>query len=183
MRGLFEDEFEQLCRRFRRSIHGFFIQRGFSPEESQELTQETFLRVYKGWTGFRRTASVKTWLFSIARNVYRNAVRDQTADKRDGQEVPIDRLAAEDLPRQAAADGPLDRLLNAERMAVLNQAIEELPVRMRCCVVLRLDQALSYPQIATVMRISVQTVKSQLSQARSRLRKRLADHFEGIDEL
>jgi RNA polymerase sigma-70 factor (ECF subfamily) len=56
-------------------------------------------------------------------------------------------------------------------------AMEELPEQMRKCVMLRVYQELSYQEIAVVLRLSVETVKTHLHQARQRLRIRLADYF------
>jgi RNA polymerase sigma-70 factor (ECF subfamily) len=58
-----EETFRLIFDRYYRSVYRFFEKRGFSTEECQDLTQETFLRVYKGMATFRGEARFETWLF------------------------------------------------------------------------------------------------------------------------
>src|SRR5687768_11300054 len=81
---------EELFRQYYRPVLAFFARRGFSAEESRDLAQETFLRVYKNWASFRGESSEVTWLFQIATNLYRNTIRSRSALKRDRQEVPLE---------------------------------------------------------------------------------------------
>lgn len=178
-------ELSGLFRAYYEAVYGFFAKRGFLPQECEDLTQETFLRVYKKWADFRRDASEKTWLFTVAANVYRNALRDRKAGKRDGQELPFDELPPStirnDFPRSPPADDPLESVLAAERQEALDTELMRLPPRMRHCVVLRLGQQLTFEEIAGTMRISIETVKSHISQAAKRLHLRLARHFEDFE--
>jgi RNA polymerase sigma-70 factor (ECF subfamily) len=125
---------------------------------------------------FRHDASVETWLFTIAANVWRNEVRSRTASKREGREVPLEGLAESPGALSTElheADDPLAGLLEEERAGLLREALDELPAQMRRCLLLRLDQELKYREIAQVLQVSIETVKSQLFQARERLRQRL----------
>ena len=63
-----EEVFRTLFETFYGPLYRFFTRRGFSPEESQDLIQETFLRVYKGIASFRQEAKWENWLFQIASN-------------------------------------------------------------------------------------------------------------------
>jgi RNA polymerase sigma-70 factor (ECF subfamily) len=67
--------------------------------------------------------------------------------------------------------------LAGEQRAVLRQALAELPPKMRRCVLLRIDQDLKYREIAALLRVSIETVKSQLSQARDRLEAEVGRYF------
>ena len=183
------EELEALFARYFRSVFHFFLNRGIAREESFDLTQETFLRVYRGLGRFRRDASAQTWLFQIATNLWRNEVRRQMAEKREAREVSLE--GATEAGHHFRADrhltgwsepaGPLDGMLDDERRRKLREALDELPSQMRRCVLLRLDQNLKYREIAGVMQISIETVKSQLSQARDRLERKLGDYFAGVD--
>jgi len=68
----------------------------------------------------------------------------------------------------------------------LRSAVEQLPEQMRKCLTLRIDQELKYREIATVLRLSPETVKVHLMRARQRLREELGDYFDaalaGTDE-
>lgn len=179
-------DFEQLFARYSRAIYSFFINRGFSAEESRDLTQETFFSVYRGMRGFRNDASIQTWLFKIAGNVWRNALRNRSAIKRSATEFSLDQVPAAENLVDSTSLSPLapDRrrsslqdLLDDESRQLLRNAIEGLPPQMRRCLQLRVNQELKYREIAAVLQVSIETVKSQLYQARERLKRQLATHF------
>lgn len=169
------EEFESLFERYSQPVTSFFARRGFSPEDCRDLTQETFLGVYRGMARFRRESSVETWLFTIAANVWRNELRSRSADKREGQEISLEKQG-EDYGLQLVTagaeerDDPLAGLIEQELSSRVRRALGELPSQMRRCLVLRIDGQLKYREIAVVMRTSIETVKSQLFQARERLR-------------
>jgi RNA polymerase sigma-70 factor (ECF subfamily) len=80
-----------------------------------------------------------------------------------------------------SALGPLDEVLEEERRQVVRQAIEELPEQMRQCVLLQVYQELSYREIAGTLQLSVDTVRTHLSQARRQLKEKLADYFDELE--
>lgn len=180
-----DDDFRQLFNRYHRAVYAFFANRGFTRDESLGLTQDTFLRVYKGIDGFRGEVEFKAWLLRIAANLWKNEVRRRSADKRDGAEVPLDALGADAVPAAATvgslargAPNPLDDALAAERVRVVRRLVRQLPPQMRRCVLLRVGQELKYRDIASVMQLSIDTVKSQLAQARQRLKSGLDRHLD-----
>lgn len=168
--------FEKLFERYSRPVSFFFARRGFSRDECRDLTQETFLGVCRGIERFRGGTDVEKWLYTIAINVWRNEVRRRSTEKRAAKEVSLDKIlgTAKEIEGRQDVD-PLKAVLVEERHDLLHQAIRELPDQMRQCLILRIDQQLKYGEIATVMRISINTVKSQLFQAREKLRTRLVE--------
>lgn len=185
-----DEAFRQLFDRHGEEIFRFFLRQGLPTEDARELTQETFVRVYQGMDGFRGEATARTWVFTIARNAFRNALRHEGAAKRQGGEVPLDPAPSPgeaDLPEREPPDpeatDPLESVLSRERRERLRRAVEELPDRMRHCVLLRVYQDRKYREIATVLQVSIETVKSQLHQAKGRLRRRLGEEFQGWDDL
>jgi RNA polymerase sigma-70 factor (ECF subfamily) len=184
-----EAAFRQLFDRFYRPLFRFFEGRGFSPEESRDLIQETFLRVFRGIEGFRGDARWDHWLFRIAANTAAKALRHGSAGKRAGRTVSWEEADVSDSPpaevagspRDEEAPAPLRRLLDREKKELLRQAIAGLPAQMRRCVRLRVFQDLDYEEIAEVLRISPSTVKVQLFKARKRLQGELEDSFSGFD--
>lgn len=173
-------EFRTLFDQYYRPIFNFFANRGFDAEDCCELTQETFLAAYASRESFRGDSRVETWIFSIAKNVWRRIVRDRNREKRKAEEISLDELMVE-RPLETVTENPLQRVLEEERIRLMRNALEELPELMHACVVLRIDQGLSYNEIAVAMRISVNKVKTQLFQARAKLKRRLAKHFEEIE--
>jgi RNA polymerase sigma-70 factor (ECF subfamily) len=176
---------EELFRRYHRPIRAFFLSRGFSAEESRDLAQETFLRVYKSKEAFRGESKPATWLFQIAANLYKNTVRSRSARKREGHEVPLETPDGQEIlgdpVQEVEDDGPLAAMLTEERLRILREAFEDLPPQMRRVVVLRVDQDLKYREIAELLRVSIETVKAHLYQARQHLRDKLADYFTDIE--
>jgi RNA polymerase sigma-70 factor (ECF subfamily) len=181
-----QEQFRRLFERYYHTVFRFFSTRGFSEEESSDLTQETFLRVYKGMASFRGDSGFEVWLFQIAYNIWKNEVRSRSALKREAWEVPFDEtLASPEVPTVRTSPrserDPLSSLLQDEIAQSLRQAFENLPPQMRRCVLLRVDQDLKYREIAALMGISIQTVKAQLHQALKRLQAELGDSFVGFN--
>jgi RNA polymerase sigma-70 factor, ECF subfamily len=159
-----------------RKVIGFFCRRGFSSEESRDLTHDVFFRVFNAIATFRRESRFEKWLFEIALNVYRNKLRSLGAEKRDAVEVSID-ISPDDegAPKEPPSEekNTLDVMVERERRAKLLAALKDLPPQMRACCELRYIQGLKYHEIAKVMKISIETVKAHLHQARKRLIEKL----------
>ncbi len=153
----------------------FLARRVSSHEDCLDLTQETFLRVYRGLEGYRGEAQFGTWVFRIAFNTYLKWLRRARADDKGPEAVKgAEELEAawddDQMVAVSSAGSPLDDVLQNERRMVLRRAIEELPEQMRRCTELRIYHDLSYREIAAVMRRSIETVKVHLFQARKKLK-------------
>ena len=177
-----QDElFEILFERYRKAVCFFLGNRGLSREDTCDLTQETFLEVYKSLQRLQNEEEAKPWILRIARNLWLNWLRSARAGKRDATVVPIEDSESGEIFRGAQPTdepGALDRILEGEQRALLRQALEELPPQMRQCVMLRIDHGMKYREVAAVMGLSIQTVKSHLGQAKKRLQDRLSNHLD-----
>jgi RNA polymerase sigma-70 factor (ECF subfamily) len=166
-----------LVYRYYRGVVQFFRQRGFSSEDSLDLAQDTFLQVYRRIDGFRGEAEVGTWIYQIALNVYKQTLRVQSAQKRPLVVRGIDGLEEIDLEGVTWLDrrrrDPLNELLLEELSRFVHDTIGELPPQMRRATFLRYNRGLKYREIADVMRISIDTVKAHLFQARAHLWRKL----------
>lgn len=184
-----EESFQTLFERFYGPLRRFFEGRGFSAAESQDLIQETFLRVYRGIETFRGESRWEHWVFRIAANTASKALRHRGAVKRAGHAVPWEDVemadsppaAAGGSPRGAESPTPLRRLLGKELTERLGQAIAGLPPQMRRCVRLRVLQELDYDEIAELLQLSPSTVKVQLFKARKRLQMELGDRVADFE--
>jgi RNA polymerase sigma-70 factor (ECF subfamily) len=194
--GAAPDAFEVIFRRFYRTLHTFFANRSALRDEADDLAQVTMSRAFEHIHLYRIEAesSFAAWLRTIAENVWKNAVRERQAAKR----VPPREIAAtqaengEDLLSSPAlanlAPGdprpepsPEEVLLARERTQMLRQAIASLPRGMRRCTELRLYSDLKYEQIASITGIGLNSVRSQLFEARKRLKPVLDGYFQGED--
>ncbi len=181
-----ENNFQRIFARYCAPVTHFFANRGFSMQEAEDLAQESFVRVYNNIGTFRLEASFDTWLFTIAGSIWKNALRSRSALKRQAEEVSLDKIVGpeedsrsdRDAEPEAGSEDPLEQVLAAERTQLLRRAIEALPPKMRECVVLRVGRGLKYREIADMMKISIATVKSQLHEAKQRMKPRLEKHFD-----
>ncbi len=162
-------------------IWGFFAKRA-AADLASDLTQEAFVSVLQGKATIPSIAAFEAWLFRIAVNVHRNAVRGEKAEKRSGDEESLDALKGQVKEglnpwRRSRRTAPCDALTNSierERLELLKTEIEALPKKMRQCFVYRLFHGLTNREIGKRMRISDQTVKAHIYQARQRISAKLA---------
>ena len=177
-----EANFGRLFKFHDKRIRSFFLRKGFSAEEAQDLTQEVFLRVTRGLPKFRLESQFKTWVFEIADNVAQNELRRRGTGKRKGKEISLDTGGqSEDGDGPARFEPPplqpkaLDEVLKREQAERLSRAIQDLPPKMRVCFQLRYAQGRKYAEIAALMNVSIDTVKAHLHQAKQRLEIELSD--------
>lgn len=171
--------FEQLVNRYSSEIYGLLYRIMKDPEEAKDITQETFLRAYRGISKFRGEASIKTWLYRIAINQSRNRYRWWQRRKKDKTVSLDDSPAGIERPLSEVVPGtsltPEEDALGRERGAMLESAIAELPEHFREAVVLCDVQGFAYEEIAEVLEINIGTVKSRISRGRRELRDKLRD--------
>jgi RNA polymerase sigma factor (sigma-70 family) len=175
-----EQGFLELYDRYNRPVYNFFANRGFSREESRDLVQETFLAAYDSRTTFRGNAEPEIWLFGIAANIWRMTVRDSKRLKRTAAVISLDDMTSDDPALEDAVpqeNRQLKKCLADEQSQLLGDALNKLPEKMRHCVILRLYEELKYREIADILKVSINTVRSQLFDAREKLRIQLAHHF------
>jgi len=185
--GAGRDAFEVIFRRYYRPLFIFFSNQPALREEADDLTQATLFRAFENIHQYRREASFEAWLWQIGVNVWRNAVRDGLADKRlalaQAQELTAE-VEGEVSPSFLLGAEPLDpeqSVLAAERMRVLKEAIEGLPPGMRRCTELRVFSDLKDREISDVTGIGLNSVRSQLFEARKRLKPILEAYFRGAE--
>jgi RNA polymerase sigma-70 factor (ECF subfamily) len=146
--------FEELFARYREPLYGFFRRRLESKERADDLTQETFLAVIRATSRYQPQALVRTYLYSIALKLL--AV-ERRRDRRTDPTPPPD-----------AVGGALENSL------WVRQALEKLDAQEREILMLREYEQLSYSEVADLLRIPVNTVRSRLFRARMSLK----DHLE-----
>lgn len=182
-----DDNFHWLFKRYYRVVFYHLVRTGLSTEHAEDLTQETFFRVFRAVGQFRGEASFATWLLRIAHNLRCKSLRDDHGRERNRTWTPV-QGPKRDTEAQAGAleiggpqPGPLEEAIAAERCTLLRRELEELPPQMRRCILMRVEQGLKYREIASILQISIDTVKSQLHQAKARLKERLSEGLLSID--
>jgi RNA polymerase sigma-70 factor, ECF subfamily len=160
------DAFEGLVERHQRSVYQLCYRYVGNHEDAADLTQEVFLRAYRGLRSFKGQAAFGTWLYRIGVNVCLNhiAARPPVA-------VPLEANRA--APRNA--EDPAADLLRAEQAARVRRAITALPPRQRTVLILRLYRELPHQEIAALLGNSVGAVKANMFHALNNLRRLLKD--------
>jgi len=169
-----QEAFRFLYQTYFRAIERFFSRKGLPPEDCLDLTQETFLGIYKGLDGYEHRERFAAWLYQVATTTWLKRLRSAGTAKRAMVEVSRDGMENPEATL-AVPGSQLDGLLDEERRRALGEAVAGLPEQMRDCLTLRLYHQLSYSEIATVKKISIETVKAHLFRARQKLREALAD--------
>lgn len=146
----------------------------FTPEDVEEICQETFLAVIRNLESFKSECRFQTWLFRIATNKARDYRERQHAAKRGGgrSDQPLGVEDAETglaLDPPSNAPGPDDILMSAEQAAMIERALDELGEPCRELVQLRYFGELSYDEIGRALNLNVKTVSSRLSRCLGRL--------------
>lgn len=146
----------------------------FTWEDVEEVCQEVFLTVIKSLHTFQGNSQFQTWLFRIAANRARDFRQRQHAAKRGGGVAPIS-LQQEDpeggfsIDPPSHAPGPDLSLMNAEKLALVGRALEQLGPPCQEIVELRYFGDLSYEEISKALDLNVKTVSSRLSKCLNRL--------------
>jgi RNA polymerase sigma-70 factor, ECF subfamily len=153
--------FEELVDRYSSRIYAHLYRLVRNREEAEDLTQETFLRVYRNLKKFEPTRSFKSWIYTIATNAGLNALRSR---KRRGIPVPLDGL-------DAAPSKTAPRELRDE----LNEAMKGLGEQPGVLVHLHYQEGMSIREAADVVGITEGAAKVALHRARKQLRELLIE--------
>jgi len=139
--------------------------------DAQDLVQETYVRAIPALERLRQGSNVKSWLFTILRNIWLNQLRQpRIAVQMPGSD--LDQYIG-DVSSGGFKD-PYSVLVSKIDREQVRQAIQQLPVEAREIILLREFEELSYQEIADVLGCPIGTVMSRLGRARSRLRALLS---------
>jgi RNA polymerase sigma-70 factor (ECF subfamily) len=130
---------------------------------AEDITQETFLKAYAAVNSFRAGSNFRAWLFRIAHNNFVNQRRATRHSRR-----PLVPEVAED-PR-----GPVAETLSRETIRIIADAVAKLPSDFRGALTLRVEEGLSFRDIAEVMGITEETARWRVFKARQKLMAVLA---------
>jgi len=174
--------FEILLERHRKPIFNFLLRSTRRPDTAEDLLQEVFLRVVRKAGTYRRQAKFTTWLYTIARNLSIDHARKMSHRKEASLDAPVGGCEGEGqtyvnlVPdKRPIADR---RISNRQFAARLYEALDGLPEEQREVFLMRQFQQLKFREIAEIVGIPENTVKSRMRYALEALRRHLGEFRE-----
>jgi len=154
------DAFDQIVRRHQKGVWRLVRRYLRNDADSSDVTQQVFVRAFKGLVSFRGQSSVRSWLYRIAINCSLSWIRDHRHET--ASEIAEDALTE-------AHPGP-ERIAGAQDNAQLRAAIAQLPPKQKLVLELRVFDDLSFREVAELAECSENTAKVNFHYAVKRLR-------------
>ena len=178
-----EDAFAWLISTYHQPIYSLIARTIPAGSDAADITQEVFVKIYRGISGFHGDASLRTWIYRIALHEASNqrrwwsrhrrqevTIEAETGDCRDGQPLCLkDTLIDEH-------ESPFEMAAQSEIREQIEVALREIPEVFRTVVVLRDIEGFTYEEIAEILKANLGTVKSRLMRGRAYLKVQLT-HF------
>jgi len=174
--------FSALVKRYNRDVYGFAFYMVKDKSDAEDITQETFVKVWKNLKKFKPDQRFKSWLLAIARNTTIDYIRKRRHanfsdfDDEEGSNAIVDTLVDEEKLADEVAS-------LAESAGQIGEAVKELPDIYRTVLALRYDGGLAFEEISNVLKKPVNTVKSQHRRALIALRRIMTDSHAPKDTL
>lgn len=169
-----KEEFTEIVNRYLKMVYNFVYRLVSSEKEAEDITQEVFLKVWKNVKNFDVEKSLKTWIFTIAKNTAFDYLRKRkdipmsVFDNDEGENVIEDNL--EDIERR-----PDEVFALAQNKKQINKVIKELSIIQKEVIILKYVNEMSLSEVSEIMDMSKDTVKSHHRRAILKMRKLLSN--------
>lgn len=170
-----QEAFAELVTAYEKQVYNLCLRMCGNPEDARDLSQEAFVKAWRGLQFYQFEAAFSTWLYRLTSNVCIDFLRRK---KREPQTMPpLQNESGEDVEPEVADShpDPEEQLLHRERQSQIVWAMGQLEPEFRQALTLRVIQELSYEQIAEIMDLKAGTVKSRIARARWKLKKILLE--------
>jgi RNA polymerase sigma-70 factor, ECF subfamily len=180
-----EEAFAWLIATYHQPIYSLIARTIPVGSDAADITQEVFVKVYRGISGFHGNASLRTWIYRIALHEASNQRRWWSRHRR--QEVTIEAETGESNEGQPICikdmlmdehESPFEMAAHSEMRQRVEAALREIPEPFRAVVVLRDLEGFAYEEIAEILNVNLGTVKSRLMRGRAHLKAQLAPYAE-----
>src|SRR5271168_2309229 len=180
-----EDAFAWLVATYHQPVYSLIARTLPVTSDAADITQEVFVKVYRGISGFHGNASLRTWIYRIALHEASNQRRWWSRHCR--QEVTIEAETGESSEGQPLCirdtlidehESPFEMAAQSELHARVEAELRQVPDPFRTVVILRDIEGLAYDEIAEILNVNLGTVKSRLMRGRASLKARLAPFAE-----
>jgi len=165
-------EFNRIFSEHQRPVYNYVLRMVKERSIAEELTQDIFVKVYRGLADFRGDAEYSTWIYRIATNICLDHFKSKSYKKSE----KTDFLSPEDLFKKVSPDdlkklpSAEEELINAEMSSCVRSYIDDLPEDYRVVILLHDLQGFTNPEIAKITGTSLETVKIRLHRARRKMR-------------
>lgn len=170
-----KDAFQELVKRYQKSVFALLYQLAPEWRDLNDLSQEVFIRVFRGVHNLRNPKIFKSWLNQIILNLFYDELRKRP---RRLKTISIDQSMEDEnseseFIREVKDTGlkPDEIISNNETREAIKKAMAQLPEQFRTAIVLRELQGLQYEEIAEMLGCALGTVKSRIWRARERLQE------------
>lgn len=177
-----EEAFGWLISVYHQPIYSLVARTIQDPADAADLTQEIFIKIFRGIRTFHGEASLKTWIYRIALHEASNQRRWWSRHKK--QEVTIEAEADDSncdgqplCLKDTLVDhqeSPFDQAARSEIRERVEEALRDVPEPFRTTVILRDIEGFAYEELAEILGVNLGTVKSRLMRGRAHLKNRLA---------
>jgi RNA polymerase sigma-70 factor (ECF subfamily) len=171
-----QDAFAELVAMHAERVYGALRRFGLTAGEADEVSQEVFLRAWRGLPRFQERSRVSTWLYRIAFNEAQRRLAHRPPPPADATDPDRGDDAVVSFP-DATQRGPEAQALDQDFLRTLEQALERLPPEWRAAVVLRDVEGLSTREAAEVAGLGEAAFKSRLHRGRMQLRALLEPYL------
>lgn len=182
-----EEAFAWLIATYHQPVYSLVARTIPAGSDAADVTQEVFVKIYRGISGFHGEASLRTWIYRIALHEASNqrrwwtrhrrqevTIEAETGDSSDGYPLSIkDTLADEH-------ESPFDIAAHSEMREHIEAALRQIPQPFRAVLVLRDLEGFAYDEIAEILNINLGTVKSRLMRGRAYLKEQLASYVQDV---
>ena len=174
-----EDGFEELVRRYQRSITSYVFRMLNNYDASLDVTQEVFIKVYNSLERYSSDYKFSTWLYRIAHNAAIDYMRRNSMNRQSIETENAD--GAYQLQLESPSPTPEQEQERSEWRTEIESVVKCLPSAYRELILLRHAQDLSYDEIAEISGLPLGTVKNRLFRAREMMREIFIERgFTGI---
>jgi len=166
--------FDVLVLKYQNKIANLVSRYVHDSHEAQDVTQEAFIKAYRGLANFRGDSAFYTWLYRIAINTAKNYL---VTMGRKISDTGIDAADAEQFESGGALREyatPENQMMTDEIAAVIRKSLDALPEDLKTAITLREFEGLSYDEIAEVMECPIGTIRSRIFRAREAIDNNLA---------
>lgn len=163
------DPFSELYETYKKQIYAYLLKNTGNPHIAEELTHDTFIKAFKSLNKFRGESTLKTWLFTIARNTYLNYYKKKATK----YEISNDIIDLEWSDKR-------DAYREMEAKVNISAILSMLSEKDRTFLLLRDQQGMSYREIANITGDTEGTVKVGIYRARKRFKEKYEKEFGGV---